>query len=241
MIDFLQAVIEFPTVVFTMLLGVVAIYWLFVVLGAIEHSVLDHFAGATDAVGHASDGLVDGIDAGVGHHAGHGLLVDVLDALGVRGVPLTVWLSIVILLSWAFSLLGMQSLGAAMATVIGHFGAGAIVAVVALVAAVAAASIVVRPLKRLNTVHTAIGHKSLVGKTCTVTTLRVDGGFGQAEIDDGGAGLLVQVRCLEANDLTRGSKALIFEYDPETGVFNVARFDDAPEVRDVERRLRTPE
>jgi hypothetical protein len=240
MLEFVQAMFAFPTAVFTMLLGIVVIYWLFVIVGALDMHALDGAHGATGLEHHASDGLVDGMHADGGSHLGHEAFPAVLDAMGIRGVPLTVWLSIVILLSWAFTLFGMQVAGAAMAALTGWFVAGAIVTVAALGLAIAATSVLVRPIRKLNTAHTAISNRTLVGKVCTVTTMHVDGHFGQAEIEDGGAGLIVQVRCAEPNDLTRGSQALIFEYDSSDGVFNVARFDDAPDVRAAERRLKTP-
>lgn len=52
----------------------------------------------------------------------------------------------------------------------------------------------------------------LIGKECILTTLRVDEGFGQASYDDGGAGLILTVRCEGENDLTRGSRAVIVDY-----------------------------
>jgi hypothetical protein len=240
MLEFLQAMFEFPTAVFTMLLGVVAVYWLFVIVGALDLHVLDGSHGATVFGHHASDGLVDGMHADGGHDLGHEAFPAVLDAMGIRGVPLTVWLSIVILLSWAFTLLGMQVAGAAMAALTGWLVAGALVTVAALGLAIASTSVLVRPIRKLNVVHTAVSNRTLVGKVCTITTMHVDGHFGQAEVADGGAGLIVQVRCAEPNDLTRGSEALIFEYDSSDGVFNVARFDGAPDVRALDGRVRTP-
>ena len=168
-----------------------------------------------------------------GSDLGHEAFPAVLNAMGIRGVPLTVWLSIVILLSWAFTLLGMQTAGAAIAALAGWFVAGSVVTLGAMALAIASTSVLVRPIRRLNVVHTAVSNRTLVGKVCTITTLHVDGRFGQAQVEDGGAGLIVQVRCAEPNELTRGTQALIFEYDSSDGVFNVARFDDAPDARAV--------
>ena len=53
MLEFLQAMLGFPTVVFTMLLGVVAVYWLFVIVGALDLHVLDGAHGATEIAHHA--------------------------------------------------------------------------------------------------------------------------------------------------------------------------------------------
>jgi hypothetical protein len=240
MIDLIAASLAFPTVVFTILLGLVAVYWVFVIVGALELEVLDWLHGATHSADAASGGSVDAIDGHV-HHWFDGDFATVLDALGLRGVPLTIWLSVFVLFSWALTLLGMNLAGGPLATVVGGFGAGALVTLAAVGVSAAATGVVVRPLRKITAVRGAIGHSTLVGKTCTITTMRVDGEFGQAEVADGGAGLLVQVRCAEANELTRGSQALIFDYDSDAGVFHVARFDDAVDARAVERRLRTPQ
>ena len=89
------------------------------------------------------------------------------------------------------------------------------------------ANLAARPLRKVLVTHLAPKRREFVGQLCTVTTLRVDLGFGQAEIDDGGAGLLVPIRCLEANDLTRGSKALIFKYDARKEMYLVTPVADA--------------
>lgn len=240
MIDLITASLAFPTVVFTLLLGVVALYWVFVILGALDLHMLDWLHGATHSADAASGSGVEALHAH-GHHFFDGDFASVLDALGLRGVPLTIWLSAFVLFSWALTLLGMSVAGAPLAAVVGGFGAGALVTIVAMTLGALATGVAVRPLRAFTQTLPALAHRSLVGKVCTVTTMRVDGGFGQAEVDDGGAGLIVQVRSAEQNELTRGSQALIFEYDSDQGVFHVARFDDAADARAVERRLRTPQ
>ena len=43
--------------------------------------------------------------------------------------------------------------------------------------------------------------------------LRVDDHYGQAEVDDGAAGLIIQVRSASASQLVRDTEALIYDYD----------------------------
>jgi len=48
-----------------------------------------------------------------------------------------------------------------------------------------------------------------------------------AKAEDGGAGLIVQVRCAdEGNGLSRGSNALVVSYDDKREVYEVTPFDD---------------
>jgi len=238
MTELFAALFAFPTAIYTILLGIVALYWVFVIAGALELDALDGLHGATHSADAATGASLDAAHAHF-HHAIDGDPT-LLDALGIRGVPLTVWLSAVVLFAWGLTFGGMQLVGDVLARWTGNFAGGAIVALIATALAVALAAVAVRPLRRFSVVHGAVENRSLVGKVCTVTTLRVDGGFGQAEVADGGAGLLVQVRSVEPNELTRGSEALIFDYDAESGVFHVARFDDAADARAAARRLRTP-
>ena len=198
MSEFLTAILQFPTVIFTILLGVVAAYWVFVLLGALDLDILDD-VGEVDS---DLDGEPDGV-AGV------------LQTLGLGGVPITLVISLLVLGSWVFCIVTMRFLGDGTA---GWIAAGAAVGAFALSVPVTAAA--VRPMRRLFVTHPAIENRSLVGRICTVTTGRVDEGFGQAEIDDGGAGLLVQVRYLGPGRLARGDKALVFDYKDE--VFHVA-------------------
>lgn len=202
MSEFMSAILAFPTVVFTILLGVVVLYWLFVLLGAMDIDVLD-FADAD------GDGDADGLGG-------------VIEALGLGGVPVMLSLSLLVLGAWGICLLAMQLAGG-----IGLVGTGlaAGVAVAALLVAVPVTSFAVRPLRRLFVTHPAPESRSLVGKICTVTTLKVDERYGQAELEDGGAGLLIQVRYSGPGRLGRGDKAVIFDYKDE--IFLVAPLGEA--------------
>lgn len=197
MTEFLQALIQMPTAIFSLLLAFVVAYWLLVIVGALDLDVSDLDVDLSDASGTA----------------------DSLAALGLKDVPLPVWLSVFVLVGWMLTILGVHFLTS------GPVGAWAVFAVAA-VLGVVSASAASRPLAPLFKSHPAVEHRALVGRTCTITTLRVDETFGQALVDDGAAGLLVQVRCQEPGELERGSQALIFDYDPDEGFFHVARFED---------------
>jgi hypothetical protein len=239
--EFLTAILAFPTVVFTILLGVVVVYWLFVLLGALDIDLLGdadldgghdlhldghgHFDGHGhadahfDAHGHADHGhgAHYAHDAHGGHEAGG--LAGLIQALGLGGVPVTVMLSILILAAWSFCLGAMQLLGGSPGWLL--FAA----ALLSLTIAVPLTSLLVRPLRRFFVTLPATRHRDLLGKVCTITTLRVDERYGQAEIEDGGAGLIVQVRANGPSPLARGDRALIFDYKDE--VFHVAPVDEA--------------
>jgi hypothetical protein len=142
--------------------------------------------------------------------------------LGLITVPITVFGSVLALFSWLLSIAlssgAERMLGAAE---LGVWLGGAI-ALGSLVLGTVLTAYSVRPLRPLFRDASARGHLDLVGEFATVTTLRVDEGFGQAELDDGS---LLQVRAAAPSGLTRGSRALIVDYDRRRGTFRVVPMD----------------
>ena len=67
--------------------------------------------------------------------------------------------------------------------------------------------------------------RSLVGKVCTITSGVVDGRFGTASCENGGAGLLLSVLCPKANTLKRGDAAFIIDYDSAKEAYEVEPMD----------------
>jgi len=242
--EFLNAILAFPTVIFTILLGVVVVYWLFVLLGALDINLLGdadldghvgghghvHADGHLDGHGHHLEGHADGH----GHHHGDGHgdadvahpggLAGVIQTLGLGGVPVTLMLSVLILAAWSFCLGGLELLGSTGWTRVAA-------PLLALALAVPLTGLLIRPLRRFFASLAAPQHRDLIGKICTITTLRVSERYGQAEVANGGAGLIVQVRSTDPGRLSRGDRALIFDYKDE--VFYVEPVNQALQ-RDLE-------
>src|SRR5690606_19538506 len=81
------------------------------------------------------------------------------------------------------------------------------------------------PLAPVFDTHEAKRRDDLIGKIVEVRTGHVDAQFGQATAEDGGAGLIVQVRC-EPGRLTRGQRALVISHDPERETYEVEPLDE---------------
>ena len=251
--EFLVAVVAFPTIVFTFGLAVALLYWLVVIFGALDLDFLDSALGldsmdaaldgalesidgmadgAVEGVVESIDGAVDGAAEGAADAADsgdtsdgarQGALSRLLNMMGVRGVPITVVASFVLLWAWIISMVGSKLLGAAAATfLVGGFLTGSSVLGSLVLAAVTA-----RPFRKIFVTPSAPSRVSLVGKICIVTSAKVDGEFGRAEIDDGATGFVAEVRCPQDNQLTRGANALVYRYDPADGVFFIGPVDDA--------------
>ncbi len=258
---FLALALSFPAAVYTVLLGVALVYWVFVMLGAAHVNLLGE--GAVDAAADAAidgmakgalEGATKGLLEGAAEHA-HGALegagahahgggggggadAGLVSALKLRSAPATVVLSLMLLFAWIFTMTGMR----AAEGLFPDAGAAFIAVKVALfivapVLALFPTSLAVRPLARVFSHVHAPTHDALVGKLCTIRTGTVTDRFGEATLDDGGAGVVVRVRVESGERLARGDQAVIVGYDAHKQEFTVAPMPDVLEdVRDEEPR-----
>jgi hypothetical protein len=191
---FLAAVLSFPTVVFTVLLGFFLLYAIAAIIGAFDF--------------HALDGVL-GI-----HDAGTSALEGVLHAFGVTGVPLTLFAGAVSLVGWTTSYLGDRFLPDTTLIDTGIFLGASFIGLVA-------GSRMVRPLRRAFVDAEGPHRKQLVGKIATIRSLRVDQSAGTAEVGD----VVAEVRCFRDNELTLGSKAVVYDYDEKENTYHVGPID----------------
>lgn len=212
--ELVVAAIQFPTVVFTIALGIVLLYWVSVLVGALD---LDLFGGHdVDVGGGHGDGIGGGHDAGDagGHDAGDGdhdaQGGGVWHALGLGDVPITISASFIVLVAWVTSLLLMAYVVEAFAL---PGWVGGLLLPLAIVFALPVTALLVRPLRPVFAIREGKSNADYVGHTCTVTTGHVDNEFGQATVEDGGTVLIIAVRCDATGKLARGDKALIIEFD----------------------------
>jgi hypothetical protein len=216
----LDASSRFPTVIFTIGLGVCLIYWVFVLLGALD---IDLLGDATGSAKGGAEGL-KGIKLDHGHDAdvdGGGFW----HSLGLATVPITISISAIMLLCWVGSLLAMRYGGSTIGNLAGWLPAVVLLAVV--IVGVPLAGVLVRPLGPVFEINQGKSNRDYVGHTCTITTGHVDDGFGQATIEDGGTVLVIPVRCDRAGVLARGHKALVIDFDDERAAYVVEPTPDA--------------
>jgi hypothetical protein len=229
--ELVVASLQFPTVVFTIALGIVLVYWLFVLIGALD---IDLFGGHVDV--DVSDGIGDALtggakggaeafhgdggaggdaDAGGGDADGDASGGGLWHVLGLGDVPVTISFSLIIVLAWCGSLLAMHY-------VLGTAGwLGLVVLVLAVVIALPIAALLIRPIAPVFAVREGKSNADYIGHACTITTGRVDDRFGQATIEDGGTVLNIAVRCDRPDAFARGDKALVIEFDRERQAYLV--------------------
>lgn len=248
----LALAVSFPAVVYTVLLGVALVYWVFVVVGAAHVNLLGD--GAADAAADAAlegaakgalEGATKGVLEGMAEHlegADGGDLGDaagghagIIASLKLRSAPATVVASSILLFAWIFAMVAMQLLEG---TVNGMplSIAKLAVLVAAPLLALFPTALVVRPLARVFVPVKATTHDALVGKLCRIRTGTVTDRFGEATLEDGGAGVVVRVRVDAGERLSRGDQAIIVGYDPERQEFTVSPMEG---VLDEEPRRHT--
>ena len=202
MTELLEAAIQPFNLPFTILLGVILAYWLFVILGAID---MDMF--------HA-DWMPD-ID--LDHAEGFSFL----ELLGIGNVPIMLVVSILIVLGWWFSIVGNYFINT------GHSGWIALLLLIPnFLITVFLAGLVIKPLAKIFAAAEKETVQSVIYRVGTVTTSQVTSSFGQIEIENKGGPITVNVRTAGDNVLVKGEKALIFDEDKEKGIYFVEKYEE---------------
>jgi hypothetical protein len=229
MVEFLTAAFAPVNVLFTALLLVLGLYWIGVILGALDidmfhihlpHGGPDfhvdgHIDVGHDIGGHVDghvDGSVDGAEPGIGH--------SILHFFYLGEVPTMLLISVMVLSLWAFSMLGNHYLNPegspamALAIFVGNFAISTVVL-----------KFVALPLRTfyfiLNKDYNAPG--DVVGRVCQIVTTHVTRDkIGQAEVPTKGAPLLLNVLARDEHVFNRGEKALVVERDAAKGTYRIA-------------------
>jgi len=215
--------LSFPSVVFTVLLGVVLVYWAFVMVGVIH-------------LGEGSEGALDG-HLGGGHGHGHDLdladdgdtggdaLAAIMSALHLRSVPATVVISLIVTFGWLVSVVSMQAVTRVAPSLAGPLLSTAVL-IASLVLALPLTSLAARPLAKVFAPRAAPAKSDFIGRTCVIRTGSVTDKLGEATLHDGGAGLVLRVRIDGGKQLGRGEQALIVDYDSERETYLVEPMRD---------------
>lgn len=208
--EFLLTIFSFPTAIYTVLLGVAVLYWLCAAVGLLELEVLDVDLPDVDGQMHA--------------HAEHSFaetFAGILLRLGLNGVPVTIVITFVAIVGWFISyylsyfeliLLGYGWL---------RFVIGIPIFIVSFYLAIVVTAQLIKPLRKLFAKTEQFLEKKIIGQTAIVRSSRVDSCSGEANFDDGGAGLIVRVRAIGDQQFVRGDRVVLLEYVAELHVYRV--------------------
>ncbi|QDT47814.1 hypothetical protein Pan258_18520 [Symmachiella dynata] len=196
----LQTYFSGPMLVPSVLLGLVCLYWLFVILGAFDIELFD-------------------FDIDVG--AGDGSIFDVglvsLKFINLGDVPLMIWGSVFSFAFWILTALVVErpDVGGNLHPWMIVLGCGFL--------AVLVTKVITNPLRGKFSVKEPNTLEELLGRECTIT-VDTNEKHGQANVPSDGAPLLLNVRTHEGT-LTKGTTVRIVDFDQETHLYYVSNSD----------------
>lgn len=204
---FYQNISSFPTALFSVLLIVCMLYWAGAVLGIVDIDTIN-------------------IDTDIDLNADSGNSTpDVLAGLLVKfklvGVPVVVTLSLIILFGWFICYFMVHFILGGIENVIIRYLLGIPIFVASLVTAAWVTTFTMKPLRSVFKHTTTETHKHILGQRVVVRTSRVDENFGEAILDDGGAGLILKIRSNGDDTFTKGDRVVIFERLNDNNIYLV--------------------
>lgn len=201
---FYQNIASYPTAIFSFVLIVCAFYWLIAVLGLVDMDFLD----------------IDlpEVDTDVGDI---NILAGLLMKFGLNGVPMTIILTLISMNGWLICYYGVHFFVAGLEPGLTQFGIATLVFFVSLYTSVMLTAQLIKPFRKFFKNETKNSRKTILGQTLVLRTSRVDAKFGEAIMNDGGAGLVLKVRTTEENNFKKGDRLIPIEYLEETNAYRV--------------------
>ncbi len=247
--QFLAVLLAYPTVVWTVLVGVCMLFWAFVIVGAADMDIVSGKAegalsgavkggaealggamkGGAEALGGVMKGGVEaaakgGAEAAAEAAGSSSSVAELLGFLKLDRAPVTITASFFSLFGWMLSFIGGSYLGGGALVGTGVFAASA-------VGSLLLTSLASRPFGVIFDEKTRHGGHVLVGKTVIVRSGKVDEKGGQAELDERGASLVVDVRTA-GPAIGKGQEVVVVEYDEAADCYIVAPMTGLLEARE---------
>lgn len=211
MAEFLEVALSYPTLPYSVVLCFAVIYWMLAATGIIDDGGI---------------GSGDGADFHTGNEGATGL-VGMFARIGLGGAPTMLVVLLLAFFGWTTTYLVqlflLQSLPAPL-----RWGIGTGVAVAALIPGAVVSSWVLRPIRRLFMKLRPVAQESILGKSGQVSSPEVTEQRGYASIDDGGAGLILQVRARPGERHLRGDRVRLLQYLPEHNHYLVVGESELP-------------
>ena len=198
----------FPTGIYSILLAILMVFWLFTVLGAIDIDIISfdlEFEAEGDIPGFAG----------------------LLHTLGLSGVPFTIVLTILVFLAWVMTYLvsnyvtpliptDILKILVSVATLIGSF-----------LIAVPITAKIIEPLKKLSAENKAKTKIDFLGQPCKVTSQTVDEEFGQGRIhSSNGDVIIVRIRASKSEQFKKGDIVRAISFDEPNNLYQVVSNDE---------------
>jgi hypothetical protein len=203
-----QILSAYPTSIYTVMIGVLLVFWLFAILGALDMDIISFDADVDIDLDLDADIEIPGF-------------VGLLHTLGFTGVPFTIVLSVLIFLAWVFTYTLSAYLLPFVPGAILKALAGTVVLIGSFLLAVPITTKIVAPLRKLSVENKAKSNKDYLGGVCKVTSLTVDESFGQGKIQTTGTSLVVRIRADAKAGFKKGDIVRPISYDKTNNAYQV--------------------
>ncbi|WP_448566570.1 DUF1449 domain-containing protein [Thalassotalea ganghwensis] len=199
---------HFPSLIYSVLLGVVIVYWLVGLFGVVDLDLSGDMEVDLDA------------DAATSVSGLTGLFL----TFGLTGIPFTLVISILILVCWLISFYSQHYILALLPDGWLYYLFGTVSGLVVFIISLPITALIIRPLKGMFKSAETVTSQHLVGLEAIIATSIVNADFGQARISHNGAEILVNVRCAPDQILSQGDCAVVVDYLQDQHVYVVAPY-----------------
>jgi len=196
---FHQTVTSFPTVIFTTLLFVCIFYWAVAALGLVDIDFIDF----------DMDGDID-LDDSVEFQ---GSIAGLLMKLGLNGVPTTIIITVFTLTGWVLSyFISLFGLKLIPDLLVFELPFKIVVFAVVSIVSIFITALIIRPFRKFFQDMDVDETKHIVGQEVVIRSSTVNNKFGEAIMNDGGAGLLLSVRTRGSDEFKKGDEVVVIEH-----------------------------
>ena len=201
--EFYQILLTFPVVIFSTLLIICILFGVISLLGLFNIDL-------------------PGVDAEIEGDSVSHVLAGLMMRLGLTGIPFPLIFFLITLIGWAISFTAIYYLQNLYPDNALRYVFGSILFFITLYISAFVTGKILSPFKETFASAHQEAQKNIIGSTAIVRTSSVTMNFGEATLDDGGAGLIVKVRAYkEGETFTYGDKVVLLEYDAAQHAYHV--------------------
>ncbi|MBG2838147.1 MULTISPECIES: OB-fold-containig protein [Morganellaceae] len=205
---FFQNSLAFPSIIFSALLIIISFYWLCAAFGLLDIDLFN-------------------IDSELDINVDATGLAGWLTKLGLAGIPVTIILTLFTLFGWFISYFTNYWIINAIETSFIRYLTGFIAFIITSFIALNLTAVCLKPIrKKLMSRNKPKSVHQLIGKLAIVRSANVTENKGEAVLEDGGAGLILQIRAPETENIKRGDSVVIISYDALTHSYQVVTEDE---------------
>lgn len=203
---FFQNSLAFPSIIFSALLIIISFYWLCAAFGLLDIDLFN---------------IDSELDVDATGFAGW------LTKLGLAGIPVTIILTFFTLIGWFISYFTHYWIISTIETSFIYYLVGFVALIIISFISLNLTAVCLKPIrKKLISRNKPKSVHQLIGKLAIVRSANVAENKGEAVLEDGGAGLILQIRAPEQENIKRGDSVVIISYDALTHSYQVVTEDE---------------